>query len=299
MEQYKRPEIIPNDMGGGNGSRVNERLKEVMVLLEHMPQGIQTICDIGMGKGQLSQYFLERGYQVTGTGLEMESYDIHAAEWKKKGVDIVPCPVEHMPFGDESFDAVAACHILEHTANMGLALEEIRRILVKQGWLLLFIPAYMDQVVAGHVNTGWNLGQLAYVLLLHGFSIKNGRFIHYGQNLCAFVQKSEAVLPPLRGDRGDIHILAQHALFPFQIAEKNGIQDAFEGGRIASINWPGAKKLIQKRNRELEKRYSGMHRFLISICKCLVQIIGSGKSMKLGKMLLRLCEDEYNPKNAV
>lgn len=284
---------------GGENDEINDRLKEVMELLKYIPRGISTICDVGMGKGQISDYLAGKGYKVTGTGLEFASYGIMKDEWKKKGIDVVECMIDDMPFDSESFDAVLACHIFEHVGNMQKALKECHRVIKNGGWLLIFIPPYTDQILGGHINTGWNLGQLIYVLLLNGFDVKSGKFIHYGGNLCGFVKKTNAMLPPLRGDKGDIHILNKENLFPFKIIERNGINDAFEGSRIASVNWPDAKFFINHYRSVCKKKYSKKHRMVLCFCKLFIKLVGSKYAILIGKSIVSLSECEYNPTNVV
>lgn len=293
-ERYVRPSVIPNDMGDDT---FDMRLREVKFLLNYMPEEIHTVLDVGMGKGQISEYLTDKGYNVTGTGLEVESYGIDVVAWEAKGIKVVSCPVEHMPFADCTFDAVVASHILEHCHNYGNALKEIRRVLKKDGFLLLFVPPYATMVLAGHVSTGWNLGQLVYVLLLNGFNVKQGQFIHYGSSLCAFVSKDEHPLPPLRGDRGDIHILHEAGLFPFTIAEARKSHDAFEGRRIVSVNWDDAEDIIKKHNEEIFSSYSCLRRIIIYICRLFVFIMGAANATKVGEILLSLSENQYNPQN--
>lgn len=102
----------------------------------------------------------------------------------------------------------------------------------------MFIPPYIPMVCAGHVNTGWNLGQLIYVLLLNGFDVKQGHFISLPNNICAIVKRSNRELPPLRGDRGDIQILNKGGYFPFTIKTKaDGTADGFDSRGIVAVNW--------------------------------------------------------------
>lgn len=190
MSKYVRPVNIANDMGGVEG-KPDSRMWDIVRLLDYAPDDFNNLLDIGMGKGQLSERFLEKGIKVTGTGIEMESYGVDSVEWEKKGIKIVECPVEKMPFKDGEFEAVLASHILEHVPNMQLALQEIRRVLRDDGWLLLFIPPYETATTPGHINTGWNLGRLIYILTLNGFDVNTGHFIKYGFSLCAYVRKKD------------------------------------------------------------------------------------------------------------
>ncbi len=191
---------------------------------------------------------------------------------------LVECSVEKLPFAAGSYDAAVASHVLEHIANMGQALQEIRRVLKEDGWLLLFLPRYTDYVCAGHINTGWNLGQLIYVLLLNGFDVKNGRFIEYGYSLCAYVQKKDIVLPALRYDRGDIHILNKAGLWPAPIQKKGGIADGFSGD-FHCLNWEHPEIL--------EKKRDWKKKLLSQIARLLQGILGRRFCRALGNALIR------------
>lgn len=252
---YVRPDAIPSDMGGDGGT-LDERLTGVLRLLEQAPlDGVRSVLDVGTGKGQVARFLAEKGMAVVGTGLEFASYGIAPEAFRAAhGVSLIECPVERMPFADGQFDAVVMSHILEHCDNIGQALREVRRVLTDSGRLFVFVPPYIEYVCAGHVNTGWNIGQLLLVLLLNGFDVRQGRFIEYGGSVCAFVRKTSTPLPPLRGDRGDIRILADGGFFPLPIMHDQPppafvtarnqaalvSSDAFDDGfygRVAAIGW--------------------------------------------------------------
>jgi 2-polyprenyl-3-methyl-5-hydroxy-6-metoxy-1,4-benzoquinol methylase len=236
---YVRPDDVHAEMGGSD-EELDPRLSDVIQLMSDISmEGMNTFLDIGMGRGQLAKWLASRGKQVTGTGIHVESYEVESARFRNEfGIDVVECPVEQMPFPDGSFDAVVLSHVLEHCPNVGIALQEIRRVLKDNGALFLFVPPAEDIVCSGHISVGWNVGQLLYVLLLNGFDVKTGSFARYNYNVCAVVRKSNKTLPPLRGDYGDLHILNQHDLLPLPILTPKGIDNAF-WGNITSINWPG------------------------------------------------------------
>lgn len=245
MTAYQRPDLIPDDMGGTE-AHLDERLTMVLELLESAPlEDVHSVLDIGMGKGQLAHWFAARGKRVVGTGLAMGSYGLNEAALSAKGISMVECPVEVMPFASGQFNAVVMSHILEHVPNVGLALQEVRRVLADTGWLFIFVPPHDDYVAAGHISTGWNIGQLMYVLAVNGFNVRDGRFIQYGYNVCAFVQKRVEPLPALRGDRGDIYILDQNNIFPLPIISSRGVSDGYYG-TLKAVNWPGAERLVKR-----------------------------------------------------
>lgn len=281
-EKYLRPKEIENDMGG-HGDQLDDRMQEIFTLLKYAPKDITELLDVGMGQGQIVKYFASQGVRCTGTGLEMESYGINAEEWKRNGIDIVECPAEKMPFESDRFDCIVASHVIEHLSNTGLALQEFRRCLKDNGWLLVFVPEFSDYVCAGHINTGWNIGQLIYVLLLNGFDVKHGHFIHYGYSICAYVRKANIELPPIRGDRGDIYILDKAGLFPFSLNAEDSVIDGWPSRSLKAVNWENAEELLEEYYRERNTKKSKLIDCFIGFMS---HFLGKEKMVALGYRMI-------------
>ena len=237
-EDFDEPGRASSDMG--------ERLSNIIRLMEQSPiDELTTFLDIGIGDGQIAKWLAKKGKKVTGTGIEVDSYDMSSAELKKEyGIDVIECSAEHMQFDNNSFDGIVMSHVLEHCHNVGLALQEVRRVLSDEGYLFIILPSHCHYVFAGHVSVGWNVGQLMYVLLVNGYDVKNGQFIEYQGQVYGLVQKSLNPLPPLRGDSGDISILAQNNLFPLPVITKDKRNDGY-WGNIKAINFSSSDDLLR------------------------------------------------------
>lgn len=192
------------------------------------------ILDLGTGSGLAARHFHEAGWEVTATGFDMDAYleENLLPEGIQVLADVDICDAHE--FKDAEFDAIWCAHVLEHVSNTGLALDELRRLLKPDGWLFVAVPPYKDKVVGGHVNSGWNLGSLMYVLADAGFGLAQGRFIHHGYNVFAMVQRGPGRLPAgiLRRANGDIEALAEARRFPEGFSPHQGFN-----GRRRSVNW--------------------------------------------------------------
>jgi len=258
---FDNPDFVNKDLKnrGYDSNKLDERMMFATRLLEEAPlDKINFVLDIGMGRGEFSLWFAKKGKTVTGTGINLNSYDLDYDLLRSNNINVVECNVEKMPFKDNSFDAVLLSHILEHCFNLGVVLKEVHRVLKKDGYLFVFLPEYASTVTAAHAVTGWNVGQLLVTLLLNGYNVKNGRFLHRNHQICAFVQKTDIVLPLLRGDSGDNHILYKAGLFPSQL-EFTDLNFEFFEGNITSINW--------NTNVEQDYLYTKKQQILISISK--------------------------------
>ena len=68
------------------------------------------------------------------------------ADLKMKGVDH-NVDLQHLPFGDKTYDFVFASHVLEHIPDDQKAISEIRRILKPNGIAILPVPIYSEKTI--------------------------------------------------------------------------------------------------------------------------------------------------------
>lgn len=173
---------------------------------------VRTVLDIGSGAGAHSEIVRSYGRKATAISLcEPADYVGDFMTWPS----------------DATFDAIWACHVLEHQVNPGLFLQECHRRLREGGVLAVTVPPAKHNIVGGHV-TLWNAGLLLYNLILAGFDCRNAKVGSYGYNISVIVRKSTIELPQLANDNGDIARLARW--FPLPVAEN------FDG-ELPDIGW--------------------------------------------------------------
>lgn len=175
--------------------------------------GVHSILDVGSGVGAQADVMRHFGRAITTVSLQEPADHVgNFMEWAGS---------------PGSFDAVWACHVLEHQQNVGAFLAACRRQLRDGGLLAVTVPPAKHFIVGGHL-TLWNAGLLLYNLILAGFDCRNAMVGSYEYNISVIVAKSEIVLPPLDFDGGDVDRLA--AFFPVQVRE------GFDG-RLPDIGW--------------------------------------------------------------
>ncbi len=109
-----------------------KRLKELM---KHKKSG--RLLDVGFGSGTFMRLAKENGFEVNGT--EISEY---ACRYVKDhyGIATFRGDLEEARFSSESFDVVTLWHALEHLPDPRSTLEEIHRILKKDGVLVVAVP---------------------------------------------------------------------------------------------------------------------------------------------------------------
>lgn len=184
---------------------------EALYKVLDMPD-VNTILDVGSGRGIHAQIMRDAGKEVVTNSLEPPA-DIVG--------DFMDIPE------DQQFDVIWGAHVLEHQPNPNLFLKKCFRLLPDNGVLAITVPPLKENIVGGHVSV-WNGGLLLYHAILAGFDCKEAMLKKYDYNLSLIVRKKEAILPKLRMDIGDIETLSK--FFPFRARQ------GFDGD-IKKVNW--------------------------------------------------------------
>lgn len=101
------------------------------------------VLDVGAGVGFLS-ILLKKKFRCDVEAVDLEgSVSFWAERFEKYGILIKPCDIgrDSLPFLDNTFDIVVFSEVIEHlTASPKRALEEIKRVLKRGGYLVLTTP---------------------------------------------------------------------------------------------------------------------------------------------------------------
>ena len=114
-----------------------------------MPNGVQTILDVGCGSGLVAER-LARHHRVVGIDLSREALC-------RVKVPCVMSPVDALPFADQSMDLVLISNVLEHLpkAMLQRAVREVSRVAKNH---ILVVSPYREYLALGEVKcTGCGL----------------------------------------------------------------------------------------------------------------------------------------------
>jgi SAM-dependent methyltransferase len=97
------------------------------------------ILDVGCGTGANLKMLAECG-RVEGVDISPQAVEF----CRERGLNSVKLgAIEELPYENESFDIVTALDVVEHLDDDVAGLREMRRVLRREGRLLLFVPAFM------------------------------------------------------------------------------------------------------------------------------------------------------------
>ena len=117
------------------------RIIETLVekICEKLSNTNPSILDVGCGTGanlkMLAAYGPAEGVDISSQAVEF---------CRQRGLDSVKLgAIECLPYDDNSFDLITALDVIEHLDDDVAGLKEMRRVLCRDGHLLLFVPAFM------------------------------------------------------------------------------------------------------------------------------------------------------------
>lgn len=96
------------------------------------------VLDVGCGTGAVMQFLIKKNFETHGIDPSEEALKYCAF----KGLSVKKSSAEEIDFPENSFDIVFALDVLEHLENPELAVEEIRRVLKKNGVFIMTVPAH-------------------------------------------------------------------------------------------------------------------------------------------------------------
>jgi len=133
-----------------NGARLRQSLLENTrgKILSNWIGKNKKVLDLGCRDGQLTRHFI-LGNLVTGCDIDLKALRFAKKEYgiKIKQVDMN----SKLPFGSKTFDVIVMGEVLEHLPYWDITLNEVKRILKKDGLLIGSIP------LAYHLKDRWNV----------------------------------------------------------------------------------------------------------------------------------------------
>lgn len=113
------------------------RAKIISKLLgRYLPVAPLRILNIGAAGGETSNWLSKFGKVIS---VEHEPDFISLL--REEGHEVVEASVTHLPFENDSFDLVCAFDVLEHVEDDVSAMQEIKRVCKREGFICLTVPA--------------------------------------------------------------------------------------------------------------------------------------------------------------
>jgi len=115
----------------------------------------QKILDIGSGRAYFLNHMQEHGYLCTGIEQDAEVRELAAKEFNLN----ILAPEELYKLEENQFDVITLWHVLEHVHDLRGYLEKIKKLLVKNGLLVIALPNPIcaDESMYKEQWAGWDV----------------------------------------------------------------------------------------------------------------------------------------------
>lgn len=198
-----RQDNLYEDFRGHNGQRFFGIMEWLIHLSEknRARQIIATekrgrILDVGCGRGLLLYYLKKAGWEVMGTESSEKTCRHIEADL---GVPMRSSDLHELCLPSESLDGVVLWHVLEHLEDPVATLQEGRRILKEEGFLIIALPNFesiQSRCFKGrwfHLNSLYHKSHFSFSSLSalaekNGFHIRKTRHFFFCHNVYGWLQ---------------------------------------------------------------------------------------------------------------
>jgi SAM-dependent methyltransferase len=118
-------------------NKKNHLLEKIVDIFRYLNKG--KVLDLGCGDGDYSRRLKDLGFEVIASGVNEKRFRY------KEEIDFKYCDItQRLPFPDDCFDYVLLMEVIEHLRNPYAVIPEIRRIIKKNGFLIISTPNILN-----------------------------------------------------------------------------------------------------------------------------------------------------------
>ncbi|MFH1598267.1 MAG: class I SAM-dependent methyltransferase [Patescibacteria group bacterium] len=245
--------------------------KDQVIYLEHMTRYFfagqfvknKVVLDIACGTGYGSHHLLEKGAsQVVGLDISQEAIEYARRKYQNDKLEFIQRDVMDIPSPNDYFDVVVSFETIEHIQNQEGFLKEAKRVLKKDGLLIISSPNALV-VPPGNIFHVKELAPKEFNNLLSShFKFKE---FFYQDNVTSSYILSERLI-----NKDDHHEIK---LQDFKLSASSADQNLFWIGFASDGNLPQVTELVvlfskkdleQTQLNELERLRKEMHKIINS-----------------------------------
>ena len=131
---------------------------------------IKHILNAGAGDGLYSDMLLESPGVEMLTEIDV-SYGTRARHPQDARQKLVAASLTDLPIADGAVDFILCSEVLEHIVDDGRTLDELKRVLAPEGWLLISVPTPPAVDDPAHVREGYTREELSGMLAARGLDV--------------------------------------------------------------------------------------------------------------------------------
>ena len=146
IEHYKKDAVEFDYFEERKGATEHDERRVREYIISKIPEGVNSILDVGCGKGWIAKEFLQKGKTVVSLDISTTNPAIVNKLYSSPKHFAVAADSFHLPFNDNSFDRVIASEIIEHVFDPAEFVKELFRVVKKDGSLVITTP-YKEKII--------------------------------------------------------------------------------------------------------------------------------------------------------
>ena len=146
IEHYKKDAVEFDYFEERKGATEHDERRVREYIISKIPEGVNSILDVGCGKGWIAKEFLQKGKTVVSLDISTTNPAIVNKLYSSPKHFAVAADSFHLPFSNNSFDCVVASEIIEHVFDPAEFVKELFRVVKKDGSLVITTP-YKEKII--------------------------------------------------------------------------------------------------------------------------------------------------------
>lgn len=146
IEHYKKDATEFDYFEERKGATEHDERRVREYIISKVLKDVNSILDVGCGKGWVAKTFLPKGKQVSSLDISLTNPSKVKKLFPDESHSGIVADSFHLPFYNESFDCVIASEIIEHVINPAEFVQGLFRVVKKGGRLIITTP-YKEKLI--------------------------------------------------------------------------------------------------------------------------------------------------------
>jgi SAM-dependent methyltransferase len=187
IQHYKKDAAEFEYFEERKGATAHDERRVREYVISKVSKDVKSILDVGCGSGWVAKYFVPKGVQVHSLDISVVNPAKALKLYPSDNHRGVVADSFRLPFTDCSFDCVIASEIIEHVVSPADFIQELFRVVKKNGELIITTP-YKEKIIYNlcvHCNRKTPVNAH-----LHSFDEKKLELLYSGEDLNEFKYES-------------------------------------------------------------------------------------------------------------
>jgi ubiquinone/menaquinone biosynthesis C-methylase UbiE len=183
IDHYKKDALEFDYFEERTGATEHDERRVREYIISKIPKSVNSILDVGCGKGWVAKEFLPKGKTVVSLDISVTNPSIVKKLYSNPKHFAIAADSFHLPLNDNSFDCVIASEIIEHVVDPAGFIKELFRV-IKKGESLIITTPYKEKLIyylCIHCNQ-----KTPANAHIHSFDEKKLESLYYGNDLESF-----------------------------------------------------------------------------------------------------------------